>query len=101
MDTLQQEVGAAAAVRRSKIRRRKLISLLQGLEHTMLVATHDLGLALELCPRTILMADGAVAADDRTRALFADARTLDRHGLEQPPQMAQCPACGALPTDTV
>jgi cobalt/nickel transport system ATP-binding protein len=79
--------------------RRRLISLLQGLEYTMVVATHDLGLAIELCPRTILMADGAVAADDRSTALFADAQQLERHGLEQPPQMARCPACGAVPTD--
>lgn len=75
--------------------RRRLIGLLRGFEHTKIIATHDLDMALEVCERTIVMREGAVVADGPTARIFADASLLDRSGLEQPLRMQGCPVCGS------
>jgi len=75
--------------------RRRLIGLLGGFDHTKIIATHDLELALDLCERTIVMKDGVVRADGPTARIFADAALLDECGLEQPASLRPCPACGA------
>ncbi len=64
--------------------RRRFIGLVQGLGCTMLIATHDLEMVLEVCERVILLDGGRVVADGPTREVFADAERLERHGLEQP-----------------
>lgn len=64
--------------------RRQFIRLLQTMHHTRLIATHDLDLVLELCPRTIIMREGRIHADGPTRELFADATLLEHCHLEQP-----------------
>lgn len=77
--------------------RRRLIDLLGTFEHTKIIATHDLDLALELCGRTIVMSEGAVLADGPTREIFADGALLEASGLEQPHAMRACPVCGTAP----
>ncbi|MDE6300006.1 MAG: energy-coupling factor ABC transporter ATP-binding protein [Muribaculaceae bacterium] len=52
--------------------RRKLIDLLRGFSHTILIATHDFPMAKELCPRSILIADGKVASDGPTSEIIAN-----------------------------
>jgi cobalt/nickel transport system ATP-binding protein len=64
--------------------RRSLIELLRGLPLTRIVATHDLLLALELCPRVVMLHEGRVLADGPTQALFADEELLRRCHLELP-----------------
>jgi len=73
--------------------RRRLIELLRGLDTTLVVATHDLDLAAEVCSRTIVMDRGRVAADGPTSAIFSDKGLLERSGLEQPLSMRACPVC--------
>lgn len=73
--------------------RRRLIELLTTFDHTKIIATHDLDLALELCERTIVMSGGAVTADGPTRDVFADEGLMARSGLERPPAMQPCPVC--------
>ncbi len=46
--------------------RRNLIDLLNTFHHTILLATHDLEMALELCPRAILLSEGSIIADAPT-----------------------------------
>ncbi len=58
--------------------RRLLIELLDRLGHTLLIATHDLDLARRLCPRTVIMHAGGVAADGPTRQLLDDSAILER-----------------------
>jgi ABC-type sulfate/molybdate transport systems ATPase subunit len=38
--------------------KRQLIQLLAGFEHTKIIATHDLDMALDLCSRTIVLREG-------------------------------------------
>lgn len=64
--------------------RRELIDLLRSLPQTQLVITHDLPLALELCPRTVVMSAGRVVADASTRDVLADEALLHANRLELP-----------------
>ena len=64
--------------------RRELISTLAGLDVTQLIITHDLPLALELCPRSIIMDAGVIVADGPTAELLADTALLAAHRLEMP-----------------
>ncbi len=67
--------------------RRELIRLLQSLPGTRLIATHDLELVLELCPRVMILDGGRLVADGPADTLLADATLMDRHGLEVPPRL--------------
>jgi cobalt/nickel transport system ATP-binding protein len=64
--------------------RRELAEILQALPVTMLMVTHDLPYALQLCPRSVILDDGRVVADGPTEDLLADADLLARHRLELP-----------------
>lgn len=64
--------------------RRQVVGLLRRFGHTTLLATHDLELVLELCPRTLAMRDGVIVADGPTREIFSDETLLEACGLEQP-----------------
>lgn len=64
--------------------RRLLIGLLGDFTHTRLIATHDLDLVLDICPRTIILHRGEVAADGPTPEIFRDEELLRRCDLEPP-----------------
>jgi cobalt/nickel transport system ATP-binding protein len=64
--------------------RRQLIQLLEQLPLTQLIATHDLDLALELCPRTIVLSQGTVVFDGATSVILSDAALLEQYALELP-----------------
>ncbi len=64
--------------------RRTLINLLRELPITMLVSTHDMKLVQELFPRTIVMDDGRIVADGKTKEILEDEKLLNEHGLERP-----------------
>ncbi len=49
--------------------RRQLIDILKQFRHTILLATHDTDMALELCPRSIVLESGKIVADSETAAL--------------------------------
>lgn len=67
--------------------RRKLIELLKTFEHSKLIATHDLDLALDLCERTMVMRDGTIVADGPTGEIFNDDALLKESRLERPLSM--------------
>jgi cobalt/nickel transport system ATP-binding protein len=71
--------------------RRDLIDVIRGLELTTLVITHDLPLALELCPRSVVLAHGRVAVDGPTPTLFDNPSLLAAHRLELPYRMVVPP----------
>ncbi|GAA4903124.1 energy-coupling factor ABC transporter ATP-binding protein [Streptomonospora salina] len=64
--------------------RRELADILVSVEVTTLIVTHDLPYALELCPRSLLLSSGTVAADGSTRDLLSDATLMRAHRLELP-----------------
>ncbi len=64
--------------------RRRFLALVASLSSAKLIATHDLEMALELCPRTILLDAGRIIADGPTRDVLANEPLLERHGLEVP-----------------
>jgi cobalt/nickel transport system ATP-binding protein len=64
--------------------RRELIRLIQGLEVTRVIASHDLELILETCQRCLLLDRGRLVADGPARTLLADAALMEAHGLEVP-----------------
>lgn len=64
--------------------RRRLINLLAGLEVTEVIATHDLEMARDLCPRMVIVNQGRIVADGETSLLLADQRLLEENDLEPP-----------------
>jgi cobalt/nickel transport system ATP-binding protein len=64
--------------------RRELAEILKTLDLTMIVVTHDLPYALELCPRSVLIDDGVVVADGATRDILANRELMAAHRLELP-----------------
>ncbi|CAA6604124.1 putative enzyme [Rhodospirillaceae bacterium LM-1] len=74
--------------------RRQIIDLLKGFSHSKVIVSHDLELVRDLCPRTIVLCEGKVAADGKTDALLMDAALMDRAGLEVPASLRPCLSCG-------
>jgi cobalt/nickel transport system ATP-binding protein len=64
--------------------RRELIGLLNGLEGTKLIASHDLEMILATCRRVLVLDAGRIVADGETRAVLGDAALMEAHGLEVP-----------------
>ena len=64
--------------------RRELADIMRSLDVTVLMVTHDLPYALELCPRSVILHDGQVVADGSTYDLLTDHELMRRHRLELP-----------------
>ena len=64
--------------------RRELAEILKSLDVTVLLVTHDLPYALELCPRSVILSGGVVAADGPTPDILADQELMAAHRLELP-----------------
>lgn len=75
--------------------RRQLIQLLAGFEHTIIIATHDLDMVLDLCARTIVLGEGRVLADGPTQGIMQDEKLLAASRLEKPLRLQGCPVCRA------
>jgi cobalt/nickel transport system ATP-binding protein len=64
--------------------RRELAEIIQSLPVTVLMVTHDLPYALELCPRAVILDTGRIVADAPTGTLLADRDLMAAHRLELP-----------------
>ncbi|WP_066368833.1 energy-coupling factor ABC transporter ATP-binding protein [Herbidospora mongoliensis] len=64
--------------------RRELAEILKSLDVTVLMVTHDLPYAMELCERSVILSGGVIAADGPTREILADGDLLAEHRLELP-----------------
>jgi cobalt/nickel transport system ATP-binding protein len=64
--------------------RRELLEVLARIDRTMLVTTHDLPLAAELCERAVILARGRVVADGRCREILGNQELLQANDLELP-----------------
>ncbi|WP_422748218.1 energy-coupling factor ABC transporter ATP-binding protein [Mycobacterium sp. WMMD1722] len=64
--------------------RRELAETLRSLPATMLIVTHDLPYAAQLCERAVVMDGGRVVADGPVGTILADSQLLAAHRLELP-----------------
>jgi energy-coupling factor transporter ATP-binding protein EcfA2 len=64
--------------------RRELKNLLKSLPTAQIIATHDLELVVEICPRVIVLDRGSVVAEGPSEALLSDEPLMLAHGLEKP-----------------
>jgi cobalt/nickel transport system ATP-binding protein len=64
--------------------KRELKRFLRSLPATKIIATHDLELVVELCPRTIILDGGRIVADGGTIDLLNNEELMLLHGLERP-----------------
>lgn len=66
------------------VARRELAETLTRLDATMLIVTHDLPYAAQLCDRAIIMDHGVIVADGAVAEVLSDAELLAAHRLELP-----------------
>jgi cobalt/nickel transport system ATP-binding protein len=64
--------------------RHELAHILEALDITMLMVTHDLPYALELCERSLVINDGRIVADGRTAIILGDRQLMRANRLELP-----------------
>jgi cobalt/nickel transport system ATP-binding protein len=64
--------------------RRELADILRSLAITIVMVTHDLPYALELCERAVILSGGIIVADKKTRDILGDKELLSAHRLELP-----------------
>jgi cobalt/nickel transport system ATP-binding protein len=50
----------------------------------MLMVTHDLPYAAQLCGRSVILDEGRIVADGPTLEILADSQLLAKHRLELP-----------------
>lgn len=67
--------------------RRNLIHILNEIEETKMIASHDLDLIWDTCERTLLLSKGKLVKDGKTRELLKDKELLEANGLELPLRM--------------
>ncbi len=73
--------------------RRGLIELVPTLLGTLVIATHDLDLVLDLCDRVIVLSGGRVASDGPAGVVLRDQALLAANHLELPLRLQACPLC--------
>jgi cobalt/nickel transport system ATP-binding protein len=66
------------------VARRELAEIVGRLEVTVVLVTHDLPYALQLCDRAVVLDDGRLVADGPITAVLSDAPTMAAHRLELP-----------------
>ena len=64
--------------------RRELADILTALDITMLMVTHDLPYAYELCPRSLVMNEGRIIADGQTSDILSNTALMKANRLELP-----------------
>lgn len=64
--------------------RRRVINFLRDSDKTILLASHDLDMTLDICSRAIILRNGLVAAEGKLPELFMNEKILEANGLELP-----------------
>lgn len=64
--------------------RRELADILRTLDLTVLMVTHDLPFAYEICPRSVILAGGVITADASTDEILSDENLMAANRLELP-----------------
>ena len=69
--------------------RRRFINVINSLEGTKIITSHDLDLIYDTCSRTILLSDGKIVKDGDTRSILTNKELLENNGLELPLSMTK------------
>ena len=64
--------------------RRELLTLLQELPLTLVLASHDLEFIFKLCTRVLVLDKGRLVAEGDVKTILADEALMLQHGLETP-----------------
>lgn len=64
--------------------RRQLIHLIQDIDKTLIISTHDLDMALEISDEVILLNEGKVVIQDEKDLVLTNQSLLEENGLELP-----------------
>ena len=64
--------------------RRRVIEVLNTINKTKIITSHDLDLIYDTCDRTILIANGKTIKDGKTKEILNDKKILEENGLELP-----------------
>ena len=64
--------------------RRNIINILNRIQATKIIASHDLDMIMDICSRTILMAGGKIIADGPTDQILRGRELLEGNSLELP-----------------
>ena len=64
--------------------RRELIDILNNLDVSKILVTHDLPMALEICKRSIVLNEGEITRDDQTINILNDENFMKENRLELP-----------------
>lgn len=66
------------------LNRRRLINWLRSSDKTILLCTHDLDIALDVCSRCLVLVDGVIVADGPAQEVLYDRALLESNNLELP-----------------
>ena len=80
-DVLALDEPAAALDPRA---RRRVINFLRDSDKTILLASHDLDMTIDICSRAIILHDGSIAASGELPEFFTHREILEANGLELP-----------------
>ena len=64
--------------------RRELINILLSLEISIVLVTHDLPMALEICPKSIVVNSGLITENGKTKDLLTNNKVMKENRLELP-----------------
>ncbi len=64
--------------------RRRVINFLRETEKAVILATHDLDMALDVCTRAVILSGGVISSEGELPELFTDEKILETSGLELP-----------------
>lgn len=64
--------------------RRIFINILKDLQHTQIIATHDLDMIMDTCSRVIILNEGKIVADGKSDELLKEKKLLEMSNLELP-----------------
>ena len=69
--------------------RRRFINVINSLDETKIITSHDLDLIYDTCSRTILISKGKIIADGETKSILTDEELLENNGLELPQSLVR------------
>jgi cobalt/nickel transport system ATP-binding protein len=64
--------------------RRELIEILKNLDVTIILVTHDLPMALEICDESIILNNGEIKTRDKTYSILTNEEIMEENRLELP-----------------